>query len=188
MKTIKFTLISLIFIFSIITACEMESQWVELPANPLDKRALDLSGKGMTDDELVYLMSSGEIPHDIEELIISFNKISDLTSLQSLTNITVLSLSNNQINDLTPLQSLTSLKLLQLSGNYLSDLSPLMDLDTLEYLFIERNKIELPQEQVKELRKALPNCYVLITNEDIEKWLSGEYRIIRDEPSAEGEE
>jgi internalin A len=51
------------------------------------------------------------------ELILSNNKISDITPLKSLTNLTSLDLSVNKISDITPLKSLTNLSELYLWGN-----------------------------------------------------------------------
>ncbi|TAF00131.1 MAG: hypothetical protein EAZ79_03595 [Oscillatoriales cyanobacterium] len=56
------------------------------------------------------------------ELILYNNQISDLTPLQSLTNLTSLYLYNNQISDITPLQSLTNLTYLYLYNNQISDI------------------------------------------------------------------
>ena len=56
-------------------------------------------------------------------LNLSENQISDITPLQSLTNLTSLNLYNNKISDITRLQSLTHLTDLYLSGNNISDIT-----------------------------------------------------------------
>ena len=68
-------------------------------------------------------------------------QISDITPLQSLTNLTGLNLENNQISDITPLQSLTNLTKLNLENNQISDISPLQSLTNLTCLYMENNQI-----------------------------------------------
>jgi internalin A len=69
------------------------------------------------------------------------NQISDITSLQSLTNLTSLSLSNNQISDISFLQSLTNLTELDLRGNQISDITSLQSLTNLTELDLRGNQI-----------------------------------------------
>ncbi|NJR24525.1 MAG: leucine-rich repeat domain-containing protein [Richelia sp. CSU_2_1] len=54
---------------------------------------------------------------NLTKLYLSFNQISDIKSLASLTNLTKLYLSYNQISDIKPLASLTNLTELDLRNN-----------------------------------------------------------------------
>ena len=69
--------------------------------------------------------------------------ITDLTGLDSATNLTWLVLDNNAISDLSPLAALTNLSLLQLSGNdiSISDVTPLQNLTKLTSLTFRNNDI-----------------------------------------------
>ena len=67
--------------------------------------------------------------------------ISDLTGLESATNLTYLFLWNNSISDLSPLSGLTSLEFLDLQGNSVSDLSPVMGLTNLIFLGVRNNSV-----------------------------------------------
>ena len=67
--------------------------------------------------------------------------ISDLTGLESATNLTYLFLWDNAISDLTPLAGLTSLEFLDLQGNSVSDLSPAMGLTNLIFLGVRNNSV-----------------------------------------------
>ena len=62
----------------------------------------------------------------------SDRQITELTGLESATNLTSLVLGSNNISDLTPLTGLVKLEVLWLWNNPLSDLSPLADLTKLE--------------------------------------------------------
>ena len=75
-------------------------------------------------------------------LDLSSHKISDLSPLAKLTNLTELYLSYNQISDLSPLAQLTNLNFLFLESNRISDLSPLSPLDNLTWLFVGGNPIK----------------------------------------------
>jgi len=75
------------------------------------------------------------------ELELSSNYISDITPLQSLTNLTSLNLCSTYISDLAPLQSLTNLTSLNLDENQISDITPLQSLTNLTSLNLDCNQI-----------------------------------------------
>ena len=89
----------------------------------------------------------------------SFKPISDLSPLQTLTNLTELDLRSNQISDLLPLQTLTNLSCLDLNSNRISDLSPLQTLTNLTTLILMSNQIS----DLSPLR-TLANLTTLILN------------------------
>ena len=69
------------------------------------------------------------------------NKITDITPLASLTNLETLYLNNNEISDITPLSSLTNLKTLWLHSTEITDITPLASLSNLKTLGLHNNKI-----------------------------------------------
>mgnify|MGYP001791602630 FL=1 len=74
-------------------------------------------------------------------LDLSSHKISDLSPLAQLTNLTELYLSYNKISDLSPLARLTNLNFLFLESNQIKDLSPLSRLTHLTWLIVGGNPI-----------------------------------------------
>ncbi|TAE66346.1 MAG: GTP-binding protein, partial [Bacteroidetes bacterium] len=78
---------------------------------------------------------------NLTELVLSNNQISDISALQSLTNLTELVLSSNQISGFAFLQSLTNLTWLSLSDNQISDISFLKSLKNLTHLYLSDNQI-----------------------------------------------
>ncbi len=68
-------------------------------------------------------------------------RISDLTGLETATNLTTLKLGNNSVSDISALAGLTSLTELQLWDNPFSNLSILASLTNLTKLYIWRNGI-----------------------------------------------
>ena len=68
-------------------------------------------------------------------------KISDVSPLKNLTNLTWLDLDDNRISDVSPLQVLTNLTYLDLDGNRISDVSPLQVLTNLTFLDVDDNQI-----------------------------------------------
>jgi internalin A len=78
---------------------------------------------------------------NLTSLCLGWNQISDITPLQSLTNLTSLDLFYNQISDITPLQSLTNLTSLYLQNNRISDITPLQSLTNLTELYLGWNQI-----------------------------------------------
>ena len=77
----------------------------------------------------------------LTELNLSFNQISDIKPLESLTNLTELFLDNNQISDIKPLEFLTNLTLLDLANNQISDIKPLEFLTKLTEIYLNGNPI-----------------------------------------------
>jgi Leucine-rich repeat (LRR) protein len=65
--------------------------------------------------------------------------ISDLTGLETATNIRYLRLNLNLISDVTVLSGLTNLWYLNLIDNHVTDISPLQSLTKLIYLYLDRN-------------------------------------------------
>ena len=86
--------------------------------------------------------------------------LTDLTQLRGLTNLEHLLLASNQITDLAPLTALRELTNLSLADNKISDVTPLTELTNLTELDLRKNPIPLDQKAM--LRKALPNCRILL--------------------------
>ena len=74
-------------------------------------------------------------------LVIGLNRISDISPLANLTNLTILYLDNNKISDITHLANLTDLKDLHLNINNIEDITPLANLTNLTRLYLHGNKI-----------------------------------------------
>ena len=80
----------------------------------------------------------------------------DLLGVDFFQEVTVVRLAYTKASDLTPLAKLTSLQALYLDRAQVSDLTPLAKLTSLETLWL--NETQASEEQVEELRQALPNC------------------------------
>ena len=68
-------------------------------------------------------------------------KISDVSPLKNLTNLTFLDIDSNQISDISPIKVLTNLTWLDLDDNRISDITPLKVLTNLTYLDLDGNRI-----------------------------------------------
>ena len=67
-------------------------------------------------------------------------------------------LEDTQVSDLSPLAELKSLRFIDLRNTQVSNLSPLVELKSLELLWLRNTPVS--EEQVQELRQALPNCTI----------------------------
>ena len=127
-----FTLLLLICLFPPMIAT---AQTVDIPDPNLRAAIEGIFGKASGDPISTTDMAT----------LIYFDKkdanISDLTGLESATNLTFLFLWDNSISDLTPLSGLTSLRFLDLQGNSVSDLSPVMGLTSLTFLGLRNNSV-----------------------------------------------
>ena len=82
-----------------------------------------------------------ETATNLRDLALRNNLISDLTPIESLTRLTQLALNNNVIFDLSPVASLSDLREIQISENLVSDLSPLAGLIRLEIIAMSHNPL-----------------------------------------------
>ena len=120
-------------------------------ANMTNKRLLKLAEilKHLPDLRVLHLdgnkisnIASLASVTQLTSLHLSQNNITDVSSLSALSNLTDLSLSDNSIANIEGLGSLTGLKSLDLHGNHkLADISPLARLVNLTDLFLSRNRI-----------------------------------------------
>ena len=97
--------------------------------------ALHADNRGITD------LTGLETATNLRDLALRNNLISDLTPLASLTRLRQLFLGNNVIFDLSPLASLINLREIGISGNLVSDLSPLAGLIRLEEIGMSENPL-----------------------------------------------
>lgn len=77
----------------------------------------------------------------LTDLNLSYNRISDIRPVQNITGLTVLRMDSNRISDITPVQNLTSLTTLGCWDNQIEDISSLKKLTKLKNLVLSRNKI-----------------------------------------------
>lgn len=78
---------------------------------------------------------------NLECLVISNAKITNISYVSSLKNLRSLYLQRNNISDITPLKGLTKLEVLSLNGNRISKISALSSLTQLTELYISDNLI-----------------------------------------------
>lgn len=71
-----------------------------------------------------------------------YSKISDISLLGNMTNLTNLWLNGNQINDISVLKKLTNLTFLTLRKNQINDISALQNLENLTYICLNDNQID----------------------------------------------
>jgi small GTP-binding protein len=81
--------------------------------------------------------------HHLKRLSLYKNKISDISALKELGNLTVLNLRNNQISDISMLKVLGNLTVLNLRNNQISDISVLKALENLTLLDLNSNQISV---------------------------------------------
>ena len=83
-----------------------------------------------------------EFATNLTELLLDYNRrISDVSPLAGLMNLTQLYLRFNRITDVSPLEGLTKLRTLALAANEITDLSSLRGLTNLRTLELDANRI-----------------------------------------------
>ena len=99
-------------------------------------------GKFKADLRKIQSLKGLEHAINLESLVVTNAKVSDLTPLAGLENLRVLVLANNRrITDIASLAGLIHLELLDLQNNQISDISPLKGLVNLKLLNLSGNQI-----------------------------------------------
>ena len=92
-------------------------------------------------DASISNLTGLETATNLTTLKLGDNAVSDISALAGLTNLTELQLWDNQISNISILASLTNLTKLYIWGNSISDISALAGLTSLTYLKISENTI-----------------------------------------------
>ena len=92
-------------------------------------------------DASISNLTGLETATNLTTLKLGDNSVSDISALGGLTNLTELQLWDNQISNISILASLTNLTKLYIWGNSISDISALAGLTSLTYLKISENTI-----------------------------------------------
>ncbi len=85
-------------------------------------------------------------------------QISDIDAVKELKYLTYLYLSNTQISDIDAVKELKNLTYLDLDNTQISDIDAVKELKNLTDLYLSNTKI--PENQIEELRKALPDISI----------------------------
>ena len=113
----------------------------------------------ISDKTHIYDLESLKELKNLKTLSFSSTQISDINPIKGLINLEDINLRSTQIFSLEPLKGLTNLKTLTLTDTQVSDLEPLKKLTNLQYINL-RNCVNITNEQVEDLQKALPNLKI----------------------------
>ena len=123
--------------------------------------------------------------HHLKKLKWINTKLTDISFLQGLTNLTQLDLWHNKITDISVLKGLRNLAVLALGGNQITDFSVLKGLNQLTKLSLWNNqitdisfiqgliklkKLDLRYNQIKELPEALVELGLEIDVDEEQEW------------------
>ena len=89
-------------------------------------------------------------------------QVYDISPLAELKNLKHLCIHNAEVNDLSSLAELKNLEVLTLTETPVNDLAPLAELKSLKNVTLINPSLQISEEQVQELRLALPNCQIVI--------------------------
>jgi len=96
---------------------------------------------------------------NLKFLDIQGTKVSNLEPIANLTNLRNFSIGNTNISNVEPIKNLTNMRFLILNNVPVSSLEPIKGFINLQQLVI-RNCINITDEQITELQKALPNLEI----------------------------
>ena len=126
-----------------------------------DEKHLAFPASGITD------LNGLDRLNRLEELDLSRNEISNLYAFEvcaSKESLKVLDLSDNRISDVTSLSALSALEELDLSDNQIEVTIGLERLTSLKQLNLSGNPVL--EAQLKLLHDAIPNCQIIVGNQD----------------------
>ena len=124
----------------------------KLIANPIVEKAIRKHLKKLKGE-----LTEADLEKVTKLLFYGVSPLTDVKSLEKLTQLKELHLPNNQLTDVKGLERLTQLESLGLIYNKLIDLKGLEKLTQLTRLSLGDNP-DLTKAQIDELQKALPKC------------------------------
>ncbi len=95
---------------------------------------------------------------DLSGTSYNISSLKNIQPISTLTSLEQLHLKFTKVSDLIPLKYLRNLKKIYLINTQVSDVNPLSGLTSLQTLDLRYTKVS--KEQVEELKKAIPNCYI----------------------------
>ena len=127
------------------------------PSDMLALTSLTCLYKGMSD------LTGLESATNLWELSLCSNSIADLSPLSGLTNLGTLILEDNLVSDLSPLSGLADLRILILESNLISDISPLLTLTSLIHLNLGENPLneDAYEIHIPQIAANNPGIYIL---------------------------
>ncbi len=121
------------------------------------KKILKMDLRGTQVSDLTALQSLT----NLQALNFDDTPVTEVSALLTLTNLEALSLGETQVSDVTALQSLTSLKELYLENTQVSDVTALYWLkDSLKILWLHNTPAARNEATMAALREALPNTEI----------------------------
>lgn len=96
---------------------------------------------------------------NLRYLHLSDNNIEDINPMINLVKVEYLDIARNQIKNIESIRNLINLNYLYMYSNQIKDITPLYNLQKLKNLYLYGN--EIPQEQIEELKRRLPNCEII---------------------------
>lgn len=92
-------------------------------------------------------------------LIVSMNKIEDISPVAQCKELELLEIYQNRIADLSPIAELPKLRYLNCSINSFTDITPILECENLEMLWMVNTR-QITREQKQLIEDTLPNCIV----------------------------
>ena len=119
------------------------------PSEPNNRLVLRLTNSSVTD------LASLEKLTNLQWLYLDRTQVSNLAPLEKLTNLQWLSLTGTQVSNLAPLEKLTNLHTLYLDGTHVSNLAPLEKLTNLQTLSLTATQVSnlAPLEKLNNLKQ-----------------------------------
>jgi hypothetical protein len=146
-----------VIVFSLIFPMVLYAENIEFECKPLEKiveETIGIENKEVTRDDIkkllelrcntpseVYSLEGIEYAENLEILVFTNNKTSDISAINKLTKLKYVDLSFNEIINIQPLSNLENLCTINLKNNSIVDISPLIKLKKIELLLLYGNPL-----------------------------------------------
>ena len=105
---------------------------------------------------------------NLVNLNISNTDISQIEALYGMTNLETIALESTHVSNLMPLANMNQLKVLNINNTPVSKIDCLANDSHLEIIWAENTDIDM--EQVKALKKSLPDVTVVFQTDELQSW------------------
>ena len=135
---------------------------INYPANEIPKWMSLMAKLGIFDIDKRFALDLSPLEklHNLEMLSLSCTTINNFKPISGLVNLNYLDLNFTTFSDLKPIRNLKNLYFLNINSSQVSDLKPIMEFKNCRTLFIQGCP-NITDSQVEDLQKALPELEIL---------------------------
>jgi len=147
------------------------SKQIQIDGTPTTEQlheVINLTELDISDNEFIQSLLPISRLTNLVNLNISNTDISQIDALYGMTNLETIALESTHVSNLRPLANMNQLRVLNINNTPVSKIDCLANDSHLEIIWAENTEIDM--EQVKALKKSLPDVTVVFQTDELQSW------------------